>query len=276
MISFFAENIGLLGLLVVAGFAAGYAGGLFGIGGGIIMVPAIYAVFQTLGVGEAQSLKTAIGTSLGVIIVTSLRSLMTHHCAGHVDREVLMQWVPWIALGAAIGGGLSKWVPAHLLAVIFVFGGLFIALKRLMPSKNEGAKEHNIMKPLICIPVGLGTGVFCSLLGLGGGALGVMVMTTSGRAMHRAIGTAAGFGVAVALPGIIGFVWAGRNVPGLPLESIGYFNLPAFVVMAIMAAISAPIGARMAHRLDENLLSRMFGVYVLMASTGLFLDMFVF
>ena len=270
---FLAANPVLLVSLLIAGAAAGFAGGLFGIGGGIITVPALYGVFKLLGSGEEASLKTAIGTSLGVIIVTSIRSLTAHHRAGQVDMAVLKAWAPWIAFGAGVGGVVSRWAPVELLTLVFAGGALFIAARRL-GGKREKKRSIDLSERRLVAPLGLGTGFFSSLMGLGGGALGVMVMTASGRAMHQAVATSAGFGVAVAAPGVIGFIYSGFDAPELPPGSLGYFSTPAFAVMAVMAGLAAPVGARLAHRLNAEILSRLFGVYVLIAAIGLLIDVF--
>lgn len=273
MTEFIASNLVLIVGMLAAGFAAGFAGGLFGIGGGIITVPALYAVFQAIGVDDDASLKTAIGTSLGVIIVTSLRALAAHHKAGHVDMGVLRAWAPWIAVGAGAGGLVARWAPVELLTVVFVGGALYVAWRRLMP--GGGAKRNrDLMQRRLTRPLGAATGFFSSLMGLGGGAVGVMVMTASGRAIHQAVATAAGFGVAVALPGALAFMWSGRAAAGLPPASFGYFNAVAFLAMALTAGIAAPIGARLAHRTGGLLLSRLFGAYVLVAAVGLAWDVF--
>ena len=267
-------NVLLLIGVMAAGMLAGFAGGLFGVGGGIVTVPVLYAVFQFLGVGDDISLKTAIGTSLSVIVVTSLRSLITHHQAGHVDGAMLRAWAPWIALGSGVGGALVRWTPVELLTIIFTGGALFVGMRRLFPKKRKEPSGVNLMSKRLKIPLGLGTGVFSSLMGLGGGAVGVFVMTFAGRSMHQAIGTSAGFGVAVAAPGLIGFVWSGLGVADLPPLSFGYVNFIAFAAMAVTAAIAAPIGARLAHRLNATLLSRVFGAYILVAAAGLAWDVF--
>ena len=263
----------LLGVML-AGILAGFAGGMFGIGGGIITVPVLYAVFQSLGIGEGPSLKTAIGTSLSVIIVTSIRSLMAHHRAGHVDKEMLFAWAPWIALGSAGGGLVARWAPVELLTIIFAGGAVYVGMRRIFPSRRSGSSEVNLLSKRLKITFGAGTGLFSSLMGLGGGAVGVLVMTMAGRPMHQAIATSAGFGIAVAVPGVIGFIISGWGAPGLPPTSFGFVNAAAFAAMAVTAAFAAPAGARLAHRLDGALLSKVFGVYVFAAAIGLVWDVF--
>ncbi|PQA85960.1 sulfite exporter TauE/SafE family protein [Hyphococcus luteus] len=269
-----AEHWPLIAALLGAGFISGFAGGLFGIGGGVITTPALYAIFHMLGYGEAQSLKTAIGTSLAVIIVTSIRSLATHHRAGHVDMEMLRQWGPWIAGGAGMGGALAHWASAELLTIVFAGGALYVGYRRIFAKERGHAHPVNLHRKRLKIPLGFGTGFFSSLMGIGGGAMGVMVMTLAGRTMHQAIATSAGFGVSVAVPGVIGFVLSGLAAAGLPAGSLGYVNLPAFAAMALMAGIAAPLGAKAAHQLDSGLLSKGFGLYVLLAAGTLAWDVF--
>lgn len=272
--SLLAEHWVLIVALLAAGFASGFAGGLFGIGGGVITTPALYAIFHLLGYAEGPSLKTAIGTSLAVIIVTSVRSLATHHRAGHVDGEMLRHWGPWIAGGAGAGGLLAHWAPAELLTIVFAGGAFYVAYRRLFGKNRGHAKTINLNRKRMKIPLGFGTGFFSSLMGIGGGAMGVMVMTLAGRTMHQAIATSAGFGVAVAGPGVVGFILSGLAADALPPASLGYVNLPAFMVMAVMAGIAAPWGAKAAHHLDADLLSKGFGAYVLFAAGALAFDVF--
>ena len=264
----------LIGLLV-AGSATGFAAGLFGIGGGIITVPVLYAVFQALNLADGPSLKTAIGTSLAVIIVTSIQSLVAHHKAGHVDREILIGWAPWIAAGSAFGGAIARWAPVELLTAVFFGGAIYIAWRRLKPSKKQKRDDIDLHAVHMKIPWGFGAGVFSALMGLGGGAVGVMVMTLAGRSMHQAIATSAGFGLAVAVPGATAFVLSGWGAAGLPPASLGYVNMPGFAAVALTAGLMAPVGARLAHRLNASLLSRIFAIYVLIAATSLAIDVFM-
>lgn len=260
--------------VIAAGIAAGFAGGLFGIGGGVVTVPALYALFRTTGAGDDASLKTAIGTSLAVIVVTSIRSLAEHRRAGVVDGEVLKAWSPWIALGSAAAGFLSRHIPVELLASVFAGGALFIAAQRLFIRKRSEGRTMDLSHRAVHIPVGVGTGLFSALMGLGGGAVGVLVMRWAGRTIHQAVATASGFGVAVAVPGVIGFLIAGLGVPGRPPASIGFIEGPAFLAMAIAGGFSAPMGARLAHRIKGDLLSKLFGAYIALAAGALVVDVF--
>ena len=260
--------------VIAAGVAAGFAGGLFGIGGGVVTVPVLYALFRTVGASDDSALKTAIGTSLAVIVVTSLRALGEHRRSGAVDADILRSWSPWIALGSASAGFLSRQIPVEALASVFAGGALFIAGQRLFVLKRSDEKRMDLSHKAIHIPVGIGTGLFSGLMGLGGGAVGVMVMRWAGRSIHQAVATASGFGVAVAVPGVIGFLIAGLNVEGRPPASLGFVEIPAFIAMAIAGAVAAPLGAKLAHKVKGDLLSMLFGLYIAVAATGLILDVF--
>lgn len=269
-LDFISAHIPLAVGVLAAGLLAGFAGGLFGIGGGVVTVPALYAAFRSIGVENAASLKTAIGTSLAIIIVTSVRSLMTHGKSGRIDGRLLRAWAPWIALGSAAGGGLAPHVPSLALTIVFAAGAGVIGWRRLVAGKGAQPGRKRDLTPMrIHIPIGVGTGLFSSLMGLGGGAVGVMIMTWSGRSMHQAIATASGFGVAVAIPGALAFAVSGYGHQGLPAFSLGFVNLPAFAAMAAMSAITAHWGAVLAHRLNGGVLSRLFGVYVLLSAAAL-------
>lgn len=274
-VDFLTEHWILLAAVLAAGLAAGFAGGLFGIGGGIVTVPALYAVFQSYGIAEGPSLKTAIGTSLAVIIATSLASLAAHHRAGQVDARILKAWSPWIALGAAAGGLLARYVPGEALAVVFAAGAGYVGLRRLAGERGKAKDRPDLTERSIHIPICIGTGLFSSLMGLGGGAVGVMVMTWSGRSIHQAVATASGFGVAVAVPGAAGFLLSGLGHTDLPPLSLGFVNVPSLAAMAAMSALAAPAGARLAHRMKGDLLSRLFGLYVLAAAAAIVIDMLV-
>ncbi len=260
--------------VLAAGLAAGFAGGLFGIGGGVVTVPALYALFRAVGAGDDASLKTAIGTSLAVIVVTSVRALAEHRRAGAVDGEVLKAWAPWIATGSAAAGFLSRHIPVEILASVFAGGALFIAAQRLFVRKRKEGSRIDLSHKAIHIPVGIGTGLFSGLMGLGGGAVGVMVMRMAGRSIHQAVATASGFGVAVAVPGVIGFLIAGFGAEGRPPASLGFVEIPAFAAMAIAGGFAAPFGAKFAHKVRGEILSALFGAYIAVAAIALIIDVF--
>lgn len=253
------DLIWFVAALIVAGLAAGFVGGLFGIGGGVVIVPALFAVFTALGVDEALRMHVAVGTSLSTIIATSWRSLSAHIKAGAVDFDILRTWTPWIAFGAVLGSIAAGFASADVLLGIFGGGLLLIAAQmgfanpnwRAFPDMPRGGARAS---------VATGLGLFSSLMGIGGGAIGVTVMTLCGRPIHRAVATASGFGAAIAAPATLGYIVAGWGREGLPPWSLGFVNAPGFLLLALLTAITAPIGARLAHRLPQLTLKRAFAV----------------
>ena len=245
--------------LISAGLLAGFVGGLFGIGGGIVVVPALYLVFTALGVDEAVRMHVAVGTSLSTIISTSCRSLAAHTKAGAVDFDILKAWAPWITLGALIGAIIAGAVNTEVLLIIFGAGLLLVAAQMGL-TRPEWRAFNALPRGAARAGVAGGIGTLSSLMGIGGGAFGVTVMTLCGTPIHRAVATASGFGAAIALPGAIGYAIAGWGREGLPPFSLGFVNLPGFLALALLTAITAPIGARLAHRLPQQHLKRAFAV----------------
>ena len=256
---------GLL-LLLAAGALAGALGGLFGIGGGVVVVPALYAVFAATDVPEGVRIKLAVGTSLATIIVTSARSLRAHARTGRVDAALLRAWAPLIAGGAVLGAGVARLAPASGLTLLFAVGVLGIGVQRLFapaaPRAGAGLPSRPVQRALA-----LGTGLLSSLMGIGGGVFGVLLLTRFGRGVHEAVATAAGFGLAIAVPGALGFAVLGPGEGATPWGTIGAVNLPAFALVALASGLTAPFGARLAHALPARVLSRGFAAYLLVTGT---------
>ncbi|HRE45597.1 MAG TPA: sulfite exporter TauE/SafE family protein [Terricaulis sp.] len=245
--------------LAGAGLFAGFVGGLFGIGGGAVLVPALYYLFTVLGVDEAVRMHVAVGTSLSTIISTSWRSLDAHRKAGAVDFAVLKAWWPWIITGAVIGSALAGLANTDALLIVFGAGLMLVALQMALGNPNWRIASD--------LPRGLpraltagGIGVLSAMMGIGGGAFGVTVMTLCGRPIHQAVATASGFGAAIAVPGTIAYILTGWGVAGLPPWSLGYVNAPGFILLAALTALTAPLGARLAHQLPQKTLKRVFAV----------------
>ena len=256
-----------------AGLFAGFIAGLFGIGGGIVIVPALYAVFGFLDVDPAVRTHLAIGTSLSVIAATSWRAVNEHRKLGAVDGEVLRSWGPWIALGAIFGAAAADGLPGHLLTAFFAGGALLVAVSTWIRSgrakKERVEREPRDPSRPLKYSLAAGTGFLSSIFGIGGGVFGIVLLTRFGHSLHRAVGTSSGFGIAIATPGALGFIVAGWTSSGLPVGSLGYVNLIGFASIAAMSMLTAPLGARAAHRLDKTMLSRTFAGYL--ALTSLFM-----
>lgn len=247
--------------LIAAGLFAGFVGGLFGIGGGVVVVPALYFVFTALGVDEAVRMHVAVGTSLSTIVSTSWRSLATHRKAGAVDFDVLRTWGPWITTGALLGAAAAGFATTTTLLIVFG-AGLFLIALQIGLGNPDWRLANDLPRCAARAGIAGGLGFFSALMGIGGGAIGVTVMTLCGKPIHRAVATASGFGVAIAAPAAIGYALAGWGREGLPPWSLGFISVPGFLVLAALTAITAPIGARLAHRLLQQTLKRAFAVFL--------------
>jgi uncharacterized protein len=259
--------------LIGAGLFAGFVGGLFGIGGGVVVVPALYLVFTALGVDESVRMHLAVGTSLSTIIATSWRSLAAHTRAGAVDYDVLKAWGPWIMLGAVTGALVAGVASNEVLLLVFGFGLLLIAAQMGFGDPNFRLRRDLPTGAPHAVTAG-SIGFLSALMGIGGGAFGVTVMTLCGRPIHQAVATASGFGAAIALPASLGYVIAGWGREGLPPWSLGFVSVPGFVILAALTAITAPIGARLAHRLPQLTLKRAFALFLAFVALNMLREAF--
>ncbi len=262
MHGFVVASLTPLVAMLAAGLLAGFAAGLFGIGGGFVVVPALLLVLPMLGGDPAQYAHVAIGTSAATIIFTSLRSLRAHARRDAVDFEVLRSWAPWLVLGCGLGVALADRVDGHVLLLIFATGVILMSLNFLLPRVGDRVLSDQMPGPMARVGIAGGLGTFSSLLGIGGGTIAIMVMTLCGRSIHRAIATASGVGTLIAVPTSVGFALIGFGEPGLAWGSLGYINLPAAAAIASTSMLTAPWGVAAAHSLDGALLKRVFGVYL--------------
>ncbi|GGD83766.1 sulfite exporter TauE/SafE family protein [Croceicoccus mobilis] len=263
MIDQIIEWAPIIGLMLGAGVLAGFAAGLFGIGGGFVVVPALFVMLPLLGGSEAELAHVAIGTSLATIVVTSLRSMQAHARRGAVDFVLLKQWAPYIVVGSIAGVLFASLVSSSVLAIIFGVGVILMAIHFLYPILKSMKLGEDIPAGGGRMAIATGLGASSSLLGIGGGTVAIIVMTLYGRSIHRAIGTASGIGVIIAVPSAIGYAIIGLGVHGLPVGSLGYVNVIAALSIVAMSSFSAPWGAAAAHHLNPEWMKRIFGVYLL-------------
>lgn len=258
----------LTGLLLVVGAFAGVLAGLLGVGGGIVLVPAFYYVFVTLGYESTQLMQLCVATSLATIIVTSLRSLSSHHKKGAVEWPILRGWGPGIVVGAAIGVLVVSRLETVTLQIIFgvlAFSvGLYMAL-----GKAHWRLGHSLPTGIVRALLSPCIGGLSVLIGVGGGSFGVPLMTLHGVPIHRAVGTAAGFGLLIAVPSVIGFLLVRIPAEVRPPLTVGSVNLAAFCLIVAMTMLTAPLGARLAHRLDPAALRRVFAVFLLLVAANM-------
>lgn len=267
------ETLLFIAAMLAAGALAGFVAGLFGIGGGFVVVPALASVLTMLSAGADASasdkiMHVAIGTSLATIIFTSLRSVQAHAKRGAVDFEILKSWTPWVVTGVVIGLFVARFLDGHALKITFGIGVFIMAWHFLFPVLTHRGPITNEM-PKGFMRGGLGSilGGYCTLLGIGGGTPAVLIMTLSGQPMHRAVATAAGFGTIIAVPGTIGSILGGLGQPGLPFGSLGYVNIIAALAITSMSVITAPWGVAVAHSLNAAHLRKALGLYLLVTSS---------
>jgi uncharacterized protein len=261
-----ATLLPMIALLLVIGVFAGIIAGLLGVGGGIVLVPAFFYMFDHLGYAGPQLMQICVATSLATIMATSMRSVMAHHRKGAVDWAILRQWAPWIVIGAIAGVFTASSLKSTTLTAIFgilaMIAGLYMALGRDTWRVAETMPAHptrGILATLI--------GFFSVLMGIGGGTFGVPMMTLYNMPIHRAIATASGFGMIIAVPSVIGFLFL--NVDQAPPYTLGAINIPAFLLVVGTTYLATPWGVKLAHSMNPKPLKRAFAVFLVLVALNM-------
>lgn len=261
----------LLLVLVATALFAGVIAGLLGVGGGIILVPVLDVALRTGGVPAQWSMHVAIATSLATIIPTAIASSRAHNARGGIDWSVARAWAPGMLIGALLGSLLASRAPDAWLAGVFGVVAALVALKMALPLDHVRLATR--------VPHGLGgnliaavIGGLSAMMGIGGGTLSVPAMTLTGGAIHQAVGTAAFFGLLIALPGTAGYLMADTG-DTLPPFTMGLVSLTALAVIAPCTMLTAPWGARLAHRLPRRRLSQIFGAFLAIVAVRMFYRM---
>lgn len=253
--------VALLFFMLAIGAFAGIMAGLLGVGGGIVLVPAFFFLFSSLNYGGDQVMQLCLGTSLATIVVTSIRSLHAHNRKGAVDWPILKSWSWGIAAGAILGGFAASALRSDILQAVFGILGVVVGWYlgfgkqswRLSDVMPEGVRRA-VLSPVL--------GFLSVLMGIGGGSLGVPLMSLHNVAIHRAVATAAGFGLAISIPALPGFLIVEIPAQVRPPMTVGAINLPAFGTVIAMTLITTPYGARLAHSLDPKPLKRVFALFL--------------
>jgi len=269
------EILTLAGVLLVTGCLAGFSAGLFGIGGGAVMVPALYYVFSALGYPESSVMHSAVATSSAVIIISSIRSVMSHHSHKAVDWDILWpaqkfkSWGLWIGLGALLASAvLAKYISGAQLTLIFGIMMSIIALQFIFGRPDWTWRDS--LPGGASIPIGGGAiGAISALMGIGGGAISVTLMVICGKTIHRAIGTASGVGMFISIPATAGFILSGWGIAERAPLSLGYVNILGFILVALTSILFIPLGARTAHNTDQQKLKMIFGVFLILVSINM-------
>jgi uncharacterized protein len=263
-----AQLLPLAALLVAIGGVAGIIAGLLGVGGGIVLVPAFLHAFTALGYDGPMIMQVCLATSLATIVFTSVRSVRGHTAKGAVDWSILRGWAPGIAAGSVLGvliaGGMRT------VSLMFIFGvlGTVIGLYLAFGKDSWRLGDH--------MPTGIGRavssiliGFFSVLMGIGGGSFGVPLMRLYGMPIHRAVGTASGFGVIIAVPSVIGFLLSGWGAEGLPPYTVGLINIPAFLIVIGVTMVTTTWGVRLAHAMNPKPLKRAFAAFIMLMALNM-------
>lgn len=249
-------------LLGLAGAVAGLLSGLFGIGGGAVLVPVLVATFTLQGIAPEHIAHMAIATSLAIIVPTAIRSFLTHRKHGAGNAALLRSWIVWVPLGVISASLVVGYVPGYVLKYIFAAVISVIAFKMLFNQTHWVIGEYLPAAPIIR-GVGFGIGFLSTFMGIGGGNLNNMFMTLFGQSMHQAVATSAGLGVLIAIPATLGYIYAGWGLADLPVWALGYVNGLAVLMIAPFSLLAAPLGAKIAHKLPARRLEQGFGLFLI-------------
>lgn len=251
----------IVAVLLAGGCATGLIAGLLGIGGGGIMVPILFEVFSVLNVDPAIRMQMSVGTALAVMVPTSLRSFAAHHSRGAVDMDIVRRLAIPIMLGVIAGSIIAKFAHSNTFKWVWVVCSTLLAIKMLF-GREHWRLGQEVPRSRWLEVYALGIGLISSLMSIGGGAFVTMMMTLYGRTIQQAVATASGIGPMVALPGMIGFVWAGWGHASLPPLSLGFVSLIGAAVMVSASILTAPLGARLAHGFSRRTLELAFGGFL--------------
>ena len=268
-----SELLWLSAGLICAGAATGILAGLFGIGGGAVIIPVLYEVFRITGVPEAVRMPLCIGSSLAIIIPTSISSFRAHRTRGAADTTVLKQWIVPTVIGVMLGSFIARFAPEQLFKIVFVVVATTSAVRLLFARDSWKFGDVFPNAPWMQL-FGLIIGLLSALMGIGGGQLTNLVMMFYGRPILQSVATAAGLGVAISIAGAIGYVYAGwpraaeyPDVAALQFPfALGYVSLIGVLLVTPLSALIAPLGVRIAHALTRRQLEVAFGLFLLIVS----------
>jgi uncharacterized membrane protein YfcA len=248
----------LIAELLLLGLATGFLAGLLGIGGGMLMVPAVTWVLERKGFPPEHIVKMAVATSLATICFTSISSVRAHHKRGAVLWPVAVALTPGILLGAALGAQIAVAMPTKVLSMLFALFVAFAATQIFLDRKPKPSRTLPGTPGMVA--AGGGIGILSALVGAGGAFVSVPFMQWCNVKIHNAVATSAALGFPIALAGTLSYVWAGRDLPQMPPGALGYLYWPGLVVISLASMTMAPLGARTAHRMDIRPLKRVFAV----------------
>lgn len=274
MIDFLSNNISTLFALIATGIFAGLLAGLLGVGGGIVIVPVLFFVFQSFGVSPESAMIVATATSLATIIPTSISSIRSHRKKGNVDFDLLKRWSAFIFVGVLAGSWLVTRVDGTWLTGLFGLIATLSALNMLLRTGKSalfpslpGRAGQTIM--------GTSIGFFSSMVGIGGGTISVPLLTLYNYPAHKAVGTAAAIGLIISLPGAATMLLLGHPPSDAPIATFGLVNLLAFLCIVPLTVLFAPVGASLAAKLDAVKLKKVFAVVLLITGIRMLVQLFI-
>ena len=261
-----SELLLLAALIIVGGFITGILAGLFGIGGGALIVPVLYEVFRAFDVPDEVRFQLCVGTSIAIIVPTNVLSFLTHRDKGAVMMDVVRAWTPPAVVGVALGSAIAAFAPGAVLKLAFVLVGSVISIK-LLVGRDSWRLADDLPGPGGMTAYGFFVGLAASLMGISGGSISNMILTLYGKSLHSAVATSAGLGVPITIAGTIGYILAGLPQQSLmPPLSLGFVSLIGFALMAPVASLTASTGARVAHAMSKRHLEIGFGLFLLTAA----------
>lgn len=259
------ELVELAVAIAVSGALAGVMAGLFGIGGGAVLVPVFYDVLGFAGVDESVRMHISVATSTGIILPTAIRSFAAHRARGVADTTLLRGWLFWVPLGVIAATTTAAKLSSEGLRGIFAVIAFLFAMRMLFNRASWRLGDDLPANPFRAF-VGVLIGYVSTLMGIGGGVLNNTFMTVYGRPIHQAVATSAGVGALIAVPGTLGYIAAGWGLPELPPLSAGYVNLLGVAIVIPITLLVAPLGVRIAHALTKRQLEVGFGLFLLFVS----------
>jgi uncharacterized membrane protein YfcA len=251
----------IAGLLAVSGGLTGILAGLFGVGGGAILVPVLYEVFGLIAVPDPVRMPLAVGTSLAIIIPTSIQSARGHFARGAVDMHILRSWAVPLVVGVVLGSGIARFADPWVFKLVFVVVAGTNSIKLLF-GRDSWRLGDSLPGGLIRRVMGFFVGLFSALMGIGGGAISNLIFTLYGKPIRESVATSAGVGVLISIPGAIGYMLAGWGKSGLPPFSIGFVSLMAFALIVPTTILTTRFGVRLAHSIPKRRLEVLFGLFL--------------
>jgi uncharacterized protein len=260
--------------IIIAGIITGLLAGLFGIGGGAVIVPVLYEVFRLLGVPDDVRMQLCVGTSIAIIVPTTIRSYLAHREQGLVIPGIIRIWAAPAVFGVACGAVIAAFAPADVFKIAFIVIVTFIASKFLFAGDRWNL-GNDLPNRTVMTVYGFVIGLASSLMGVSGGSLSNIALTLYGKPIHNAVATSAGLGVPITIVGTIGYIAAGLpHEARLPPLSLGFVSLIGLAVIAPLSSLTAPYGARLAHKLSRRALEITFASYLLLVALRFVVSLF--